>query len=189
MFLDDGNQLKNFGMQLQNMGTQIQNYGTQIQNLMQNIGNQMQSLGIQITNIGIHIFNLGMKISNKNQNINNLMGENQFMGMQKFNMLNPNNEGCMNSFGNNIINNERKINKINFLFITSRGKNYNSSYNENITTEELFKLFAKSVGLNYDLIIKGKIYFLYNANKLNINDQRQIKEVFRLHLNSINVVY
>ena len=185
MFFDDGNQLKNFGMQLQNMGTQIQNYGLQIQNMMQNIGNHMQNLGIEITNIGIQIFNMGMKISNQNQNINNMIGQNQFMGIQMFNMLNSNNNDWMMNFCGNNINNKEK--KINFTFKTIKGERYVLSCNENITIEELFKLYAKKANLNYDLIKKQKIFFIFNAQKLSINDQRQIKEVFIWPVNTIMV--
>ena len=127
------------------MGTQIQNYDTQIQNMKQIIWNQIQNLEFKLQIIVIQNLNIGMKISNQNQNMNfinnNMMRQNQFMGMLLFNIFNKNNDDWINLNGNN--NNLEK--KIHFGFKTIKGEKLNLFYNENINIEELFKLFIKRI--------------------------------------------
>ena len=133
---------------------------------------------------------MGMQISNQNQNMNNMMEQNQFMGMQIFNMPNQNDNLSMNAYRNNINNKEDAINsseKINFTFETENGAKIPFYCDENITVEELLKLFINKVGLEYDLIKKEKIYFIFNAQIIDINDKRKIKEVFRYKFNIIIV--
>ena len=78
---------------------------------------------------------------------------------------------------------------MNFSFKTERGNTIVVACGENNTIEDLLKLFAKKVNLNYNLFENGKIYFLFNSYKLSIKDQRKLKEVFSHYgWNSIIIV-
>jgi len=185
MFVDNGNQLKNYGMQLQNMGMEIQNYGIQMKNnVMQNIGNQMQiqnignqihSMGLQISNIAMQIFNMGVQISNiiMNQNNVNMMNQNDLMN--NFNMM-------MNGVNETMNDNYVNSNIRNFLFITQTGHKKAITMNENRTVGDLLNLYLEKMGLSFNDIQKQNIYFVFNGEKIDINDKRKIKQIFR-HIN------
>ena len=181
MFVDNGNQLKNYGIQLQNMGMEIHNFGLQMKNnIMMNIGNQMliqkigdqiQNMGTQISNIAIQIFNMGIQMSNiiMNQNNINMMNLNDLM----------NNNMIMNEINEEIMDDNKGDSYIfNIVFISQTGYKNNIAINSKRTVEDLFNLFLKEKGLSSYDIQKKKIFFLFNGIKLNIKDKRKIEEVF-----------
>ena len=181
MFVDNGNQLKNYGMQLQNMGMEIQNYAIQMKNnIMQNIGNQMQiqdignqihNMGLQISNIAMQIFNMGIQISNiiMNQNNINMMNPNNLMN-NFMTMMNEVNETMNDNYGDSRI--------INFLFVTQSGRTYNIAMNDNKTVGDLLNLYLEKMGLSLNDVEKQNIYFIYISEKLKINEKRKIKQFF-----------
>ena len=179
MFVDNGNQLKNYGIQLQNMGMEIQNFGIQMKNnIMQNIGNQIQiqdignqiqNIGAQISNIAIQIFNVGTQVSNiiMNQYNVNLMNQNDLM-----------NTCMMNGINEEIINDNFDSIKMNFLFETVSGRTNNIAMNPNRTVEDLLKLYLNKMGLNLVDVQKKNIFFVYNGETIDIKEKRKIKEFF-----------
>ena len=180
MFVDNGNQLKNYGMQLQSMGMEIQNFGLQMKNnmlqnigspLFQNIGEQIQNMGVQISNIAMQIFNMGIQVSNiiMNQNNINMMNQNNLINNHM--MMNRINEEKMND------NNEESF-IYNVVFSTQSGLKNNIRINSKRTIEDLLNLFLDRVGLNSYDIQKQKIYFLHRGLTLDLKDKRKIKELF-----------
>jgi len=177
MLNQNGNQLKNYGMELQNMGIKMQNFGMQLQNMMGNIGNEIQNMGIQISNIGIQIFNMGVQILNQNLNMPNMIEQNQFLGnLMNQNMNMPNQ---IQQIGiNNNVKDTKKL-KLNFLFETQRGIKTFITSDDDITFEDLLKLYINKIGLNYSYVENEDIYFLFNGSRVNIHDKTKVK-------NSIN---
>ena len=180
MFIDNENQLKNYGMQLQNMGMEIHNFGLQMKNnmmlnignqiLIQNIGDQIQNMGNQISNIAMQIFNMGIQISNiiMNQNNINMMNQNNLMNNNM--MMNGINEEIMND------NNEQLIYSV--VFITQSGRKNNININCSRTVEDLLNLYLNRMGLDIDDIQKKKIFFLNNGQKMDLKDKSKIIEYF-----------
>ena len=180
MFIDNGNQLKNYGMKLQSMGMEIQNFGIQMKNNImqnignqiqfQNIGNQIQNMGAQISNIAIQIFNMGIQVSNiiVNQNKVNMM--NQYDLMNNY-MHNGINEKIMND------NNEKSI-VYNAVFITQSGQKNNITINSNRTVENLLNLYLNKMGLNLDDIQNKNIFFIYNSKKMELTDKTKLPVIF-----------
>ena len=181
MFVDNGNQLKNYGMQLQNMGMEIQNFGLQMKNnlnqnignqiLYQNIGDQIQNIGVQISNIAMQIFNMGIQISNiiMNQNNINMMNQNDLM----------NNNMMMNEINEELMNDNNKDSFIyNVVFISQRGFKNIIQMNSKRTIEDLLNLYLDKMGLNLLDIQKQKIFFLYCGSKMNLKDKTKLEKVF-----------
>ena len=186
MINQNGNQLKNYGMELQNMGIKMQNFGMQLQNMMGSIGNEIQNMGIQISNIGIQIFNIGIQILNQNLNMPNMIEQNQFLGNfmnQNMNMPNP-----IHQIGiNNNINDNKKF-KSNFLFETQKGLKTFISADIDVTFEDLLKLYINKIGLDYNYVENGNIYFLLNSQKIEIHDKTKVKDFIINTLGFIRVV-
>ena len=180
MFVDNGNQLKNYGIQLKNMGMEIQNYGIQMKNnimqnignqiQIQNIGNQIQNMGVQISNIAMQIFNMGIQVSNIIMNQNNVNMMNQIDLMNNY-MMNGTNEEIMND------NNEKSI-VFNAVFKTQFGRKNNITINSNRTVEDLLNLYLNEMGLKLDDIQNQKIFFIYNLKKLDLKDKTKLRDIF-----------
>jgi len=182
MFVDNGNQLKYYGMQLQNMGMEIQNFGLKMKNnMMQNIGSQIlvQNMGAEISNIAMQIFNMGIQISNiiMNQNNINIMNQNNINMMNQIDLMN--NNMMMKGLNEELMNDCNKDSCIyNIVFILQSGYKKNIAINSKRTVEDLFNLFLKENDLNSNDIQKKKIFFLFNGKKLDIKDKRKIEEFF-----------
>ena len=158
--------LKEFGVQLQNLGFQIMNIGLQLQNMMNNFEIPLQNIGQQISNVSMQIFNIGMQISNPNMPIFN---NNPFQNN--------------NIFNNNIYKNFEEIN-ISIEFDVNTGEKYIINCKDNITVEELLKRFLQRA--NYENK-KDSLLFLFNAQKIDPNEKKSIKN-YRLYPNSIITV-
>ena len=180
MFVDNENQLKNYGMQLQNMGMEIHNFGLQLKNnmmlntgnqiLIQNIGDQIQNIGDQISNIAIQIFNMGIQISNiiMNQNNINMMNQNNLM----------NNNMMMNRINEEIIDDNNEDSFIySVVFVASSGHKNTIQMNSKRTVEDLLNLYLDKMGLNSLDIQKKKIFFLYNGRKMDLKDKTKLEKV------------
>ena len=186
MFVDNENQLKNYGMQLQNMGMEIHNFGLQMKNnmminignqmIIQNIGDQIQNIGDQISNIAMQIFNMGIQISNiiMNQNNINMMNQNNIM----------NNNMMMNGINEEIMNDNNEPLFYSVVFRVSSGQMINININSNKTLEDLLNLYLNRMGLGIDDIQKKKIFFLNNGQKIDLKDKTKIKEYFKNHSTS-----
>jgi len=191
MFVDNVNQLKNYGMKLQSIGMEIQNFGIQMKNnIMQNIGNQMQiqnignqiqNVGAQISNIAIQIFNMGVQVSNiiMNQYNLNMMNQNDLMNNYIQNGIN---EKLMND------NNEKPI-IYNAVFKTQSGLKNNIPINSNRTVEDLLNLYLNEMGLNLNNIQNQKIFFIYNSKKMELKGKTKLKEIFNNAPTQIIIVH
>ena len=113
-------------------------------------------------------------------NMNNMMqnmnmgGNNMNMGMQNMDMFGNN----MNNMNTNNINMNKIPGKILVNFSTTKGVVTNMSFDYGTTMKNVFELYLKRVGRS-DLIgnIDDQIYFIFNASKMNINDNRKIENV------------
>ena len=143
----------------------------------------------------------GNNMNNMNKIVNNMnmFGNNMNMGnMNNMNMLGNNmnmgNMNNMNMFGNNM--NNMNINKtpgkVSLVFATTQGVITNMVFDYGTTMKNVFELYLKRVGRS-DLIghINNQIWFLYNANKMDINDNKTIENVIpvdgsRIIVNDVN---
>ena len=159
---DFSTSLKNFGVQLHNLGMEIQNLLNNPFSL-QNINMKLNEHGILISNIGTQIFNIGFQINNNFSNLNT------------FNQLNniKMNDDFMNNLDLNK-NNYNFGNKMCILFmdgITGRKTAINTY--EDITVEELLKLYALKIGLKLDNI--KDYFFLFDGKRINIKEKNTLK--------------
>ena len=171
---DFGTQLKNYGMQLQNLSSEIQNLGMQLQNMMQNFGVPLQNMAIQISNYAMEIFKMGLQMPNNNNSqimINNMELQNRLM---------INDDNLINDKNNKI--NE---NLINIIFLTYKGKIF-IICNENITVEELLKLFIRKFNYKDN---EEKLNFIYNGQEINHQEKKKLYEFGFNNSSSIEVIY
>ena len=187
-----------------NINIQLQNYKFQLKNIesqlvdsinMQNL-NQVANMGIQILNVGIqvlysimqmHVFdvdypNLNQQIQNiKKQMLNIEVEINNNMNMKmnqinnmKIKMDQMNNLMLMN---NNIQKNVNDKQKINVYFKDTKGLIRAMFFDKGITINEMLKIFFERI--EKPQLFKSKdIAILYNATKLNWDDNTKIEEKF-----------
>ena len=197
--MDNGSQLKNYGILLQNIGMQIKNMSSNYKQIPQNISTQMQNMAIQIFDIGVQIFNIGIQFSNMINQNNNMTNQNMFMGMGNMNFPNMMNQNQFIGMGmnglepleNNNFNNSKdksKENIVNFCFKSSRGLLTNITCKDDITVEELSKLYLNKIGLNYELFEKSKIIFLINGNIITIRHKEKKVRDFYTVFDSNNLI-
>ena len=152
--------LKNYGLQLNNIGMEIQNILNNPFSL-QNINMKLSELGMLISNIGTQIFNLGIQINFPNHNnfdqLNNIKMNDDLMNNLDFNKNNYN-------FGN----------KICLFFIDGiTGRKTVINTYEDITIEELLKLYSLKIGLKIDNL--KDYFFILNGKRINIKDKSTLK--------------
>ena len=196
-------------MTLNNLGIQVQSIGLQLSsNINSNFGIQLGNIGIQISKISMEITNkVSQMIDMMNQMPNNLMNINMMNQMpnnlMNINMMNQNPNNLMNNnLENNVLlddykNNENKNKysgeKMNIYF-ERNGKleiivAYSDMSIENLIKEylkkyniiEYLKRYLKNDDKEYlnEENIENILTFSYNTQKLNIKDQRNLKELFR----------
>ena len=188
---DNGMELKNIGQELQNFGNQIQNLGMQISNINQNFGIQMQNIGLQISNLAMRIFNIGISISNSNKIKESNEFQNQMLQMQMMmnmmnnNMMNNNNGliGMNNNYNLNEILDQTNKPKINIIFEAPTGRYFTIKVSINKTVKDLINLYISKTGEDIN-----KNDFLYNGNKFDPNDKRNIIDFGFVNLSNIIVV-
>ena len=75
---------------------------------------------------------------------------------------------------------ENKLNeaKMNVLFRTNVGRNINLIIEQEKTIQELILAFFKKIN-NLDLN-EDDVYFIYNAHKINYNDETKLRDYFRM---------
>ena len=196
-------------MTLNNLGIKVQSIGLQLSsNINSNFGIQLGNIGIQISKISMEITNkVSQMIDMMNQMPNNLMNINMMNQMpnnlMNINMMNQNPNNLMNNnLENNVLlddykNNENKNKysgeKMNIYF-ERNGKleiilAYSDMSIENLIKEylkkyniiEYLKRYLKNDDKEYlnEENIENILTFSYNTQKLNIKDQRNLKELFR----------
>ena len=192
-------QMKNIEIQFNNLLVQTQNYG------LQNTICQTQDLGFQMINIGIQLLdifttrsnnintfmikqqiqnmisqmqNIEMKINIKNKNeINNNM-----MMMKKPNMMNifesNNSMGDIINRSNENICFEQKetIEKYNATFIQQTGIRTYLILDKETTIKEMIELYLNRIGK--ELTNLKNSHFSFNGNKLDIDSNQSINEIF-----------
>ena len=178
--MNNGEQLKMFGIQLQNFGTQVKNFGLQMQSIM---GIQMENIGIRISNIGIQIFDIGNMLNQCQYNemqMTNMTKQNPFIEMEIFDSPLNRDFSMMDYKTMGKKNNKSMSQKYNisFLRVINRIKT-NISCNDKTTIEELIKNYAKKIGLKNDDIYNNKIYFLYNGSRISTQDKIKIKDCLK----------
>ena len=178
----------------QNNMSQINNYQNNMnQNNMNQINmNQMSMFQMNMYQLFNNYMNPYSNISNQTMNNNYLMFQNNINN--NINIENNNlDEGkyqesilprnIIYSF-DNPFRNERNI--YNLIFKSNTDTRVNIQFPKNKTMSELFHFYAQKMGINENDLGK-RIMFLYNAETLHENDQRQIKDIFQ-NLSIITVV-
>ena len=77
--------------------------------------------------------------------------------------------------------------KMNLTFAHTSGLKINLYIDQNKTFKEAVIMFCNKVGIPFSSLYQKKIFFLYNANKLNIEDNRKLAQIF-LNFSIISVV-
>ena len=191
---DNGLKLKNMGVQLQTFGNQIQNIGLEISKSMQNIGYQIQNIGAQLCKFSLQIFNIGFQLSNNNYNNfnnNNYNNFNNNMQMDNTELLNKMMFLFQQTTNNNInnVNANENYNELEGPIMTitfidkQKGTKINIRANSNLKVEELLKLYFKRIGMNPSFN-NSNIYFLFNGQKLNIDDKTKIDKLLDNRISS-----
>ena len=171
--------------------------------------NNMNMNNINMNNIKMN----NMNINNmNNMNMNNMNMNN--MNINNMNMNNMNNMN-MNMNNNNSFNNRNNTNKdeppkeliqrgdkffqftgefpfenqtalVNIYLHASSGLKVMLAVPFNITLKELFKLYAKKIGIGESLLGK-EIIFLFNALTINVNEEKTLFEYFTHGFNQITI--
>ena len=161
----------------QNMGILPDTYPNLI-----NISNQFINFGIQLLNTGIQNNNNIANNLDLYQQINNFISslENIKMNipnnmMQNMNLINfPNINENIGIFNNKL--------KYNVKFTGSDGKETLIICDQEETVDELIIKLLMKIGRNdlFDQAKKKKVWFIYNAEKLNITEKgsKKVKEIF-----------
>ena len=184
--------------QLQNINIQIKNlsslYETMLMQMngMNNIGNQLENIGIQMINMGIQLLNIGV-----DENLINNLNLNQQIQNMKFqlnnievkqNMRIQNNQSInFNPFQMNnnmmpipITNNDLAAQKkMKITFKNSNGEVKTMIFEYGKTVEDIMKAYLSEYGLKPS----DRIYFLYNASRLNFDDKTKIEKKFEFNPN------
>ena len=169
-------QIKAMGIQMINLGIQILNIGIE----MPDMNNDLNILQ-QIQNISNQIKNIEMKMNNPMKN-NMGMNNNKMMNMG----MNPmNNMGMMydpmpmqmgNPMNNIMI--EEPKNKINTLFETPSGFKKSIIVDYGTSVSDMIKKYFNEIG-KPELFRNDKICFLYDACKLNCDDNTKVENFFQ----------
>ena len=205
--LQIGIQLKNIQIQFENINFQILNYG------INNIGAQIENMGIQMINIGIQMIDLGIQVPNidnietnikqqmqdvmmKIQNISiKIDNKNQMEMMNKMMM----NQMMMNQMNQIPMFNMGINNDINEKFVKKNEEKPYEIEKYNIEFRRLSKSSIKLLVLDKDTKIKDmleiyqekfsnpkeKLFFIFNASKIKIDDDRKIKDLFNWGINPV----
>ena len=191
--------MSNMNMELQNYKFQLKNIESQLDDKinLQNL-NQVVNMGIQILNIGsqmiysvmkMHIFdvdynNLNQQIQNIKMQIQNVeieINKNMSMKINQINniqiQMNQMNNLLMLNKNNNIQNNINNKPKISVIFKTTNGLILNMTFDFGITVSQMLKMAFKRME-RPDLFKSKNVAIIYNATKLNWDDNTKIEDKF-----------
>ena len=96
--------------------------------------------------------------------------------MEIYNLINPNQQ--QNMIQNNFIQNNNALPKINIVFRTTKAVRTNITIDYRKTVSELIQLYFKRVGKPELFNRPLDICFIFNANKMNFNDQTPVQNYF-----------
>ena len=198
----------------QNMNNMFNNQNMNNMFNNQNMNNNFNNQNMNMMMNNPLIFNMFMQFMNQNMNnMNNMNNNNPFNNNMNNNF---NNNNMNNNFNNNMNNNnnnnnneeppkgllERGNNLItieninpyespneikNINLNASSGLNVLVKISNNKTVKDLLLTFANKVGVDKKHLGK-EIVFLFNAEKLNVEDSRKVKDVFGGGFSTITVV-
>ena len=189
-------QVENIGMQMKQMEVQFENLIFQINNYgINNFGMHIKNMGMQMLNVGAQMVNIGIQLpandiftgSNLKQqlqevitNIQNMILQiDNKMEMEMMNNMMMNQMQMINmNIGNNIDNKESikknkdfSIEKYNVQF--KLHDKINLVIDKETTIKEMIEIYLKRVGIS-----KDKLFFVYNGERLNIDDNKKVKDFF-----------
>ena len=180
-------QLQNINIQIKNLSSLYETMLTQM-NGMNNIGNQLENIGIQMINMGIQLLNIGVDENlinnlNLNQQIQNMKFQlnnievKQNMRIQNnqsinFNPFQMNNNMMPIPINNNDLADQKKM-KITFKRTFWGTTTMIFEYGK--TVEDIMKEYLSENGIQPS----DRIYFLYNACRLNFDDKTKIEQKFK----------
>ena len=129
---------------------------------------------MQISHIGNQIFYIGVNVFNNLIQMNNINNEYKMNYMN--NMINMSNQ-MQNLINTNNLNNFNaeyfEIKKINIIFNNNNNEKITIVTLEEISVEELLKLFFKKINI---IPNENKFWFLYNKKILKLDCKEMIKE-------------
>ena len=177
--------------QIDNMKLQITNIEMQYNNMNASfLGEQLMNLQIQMLNTGLNSFTLGKSISmssldnyfiqlnNISNQINNIINTNKF-SIQEMQMIMMQQNQIMkapiinqNDFNTKENNDSIKMN-LTFEIRDFYTKPINIVCNFGTKVSEALEMFSKRIGKN-----KNQFCFIFDAQKLDYNDDRKINQVF-----------
>ena len=96
--------------------------------------------------------------------------------MEIYNLINPNQQ--QNMIQNNFIQNNNALPKINIVFRTTKAVRTNITIDYGKTVSELIQLYFKRVDKSELFNRPLDICFIFNANKMNFNDQTPVQNYF-----------
>ena len=190
-------QVEYIGMQMKQMKIQFENLIFQINNFgINNCGINIQNMGIQMLNAGAKMVNIGIQLptnggligSNIKQQIQEVLTNIQNIVLQidnkiQMEMMNNMMMNQMQMINMNIvnnINNKESINKDYNYNIKKYNVTFDSPFGKIVfvidketTIKEVIEIYLKRVGKS-----KDKLLFIYNADKINIDDNKKIKDFF-----------
>ena len=154
-------------------------------NNMNNMNNNMSNNMNNMNNMNNNMSNNMNNMNNMNNNMNNNHKNNQsnFTNNDNFNVDNDINNGpppesiLETSTISNIdpFENSSNYRKINIIFETGKGRRIPIIAPEDITIEQLFEGFFKKIGI-LSQEIKKNILFLVNGERINLYEQKSLKE-------------
>ncbi len=170
--------MNNSTISLKNCGVQLNNLGMEIQNLLNNplslqiICMKLNEIEMTILNIATQILNIKTQVDNSISNLNMIYQYNNIK-------MNDNLINKLDINENNY--NLGKIMTIYFNYALIGEKTAINTY-ENITVEELLKLYALKAGLKLDNL---KDYlFIINGKIIDIKEKRTLKD-YKLNNNNL----
>ena len=208
MVMNTDNKISQIKSHLENMKLQIDNIEMQNNsNIMLNssiIGEQILNLSIQMFNAGIQAFNTGINdflitnskkfyeqlslISNKINSIINDYNMDQEQTMMMMPLIMPPPMIPQTNMFEDLEPEQTNIEMINVIFSDSTRKDIVLCRKIGTTIKELFDNYFEQVYENYGYQNEN-CKFLYNARKLDRNDNRKIEIVFRGDIAKIIVVH
>ena len=180
--------INNMNYRMNNMSYNMNNMNNNINFIMNDLFNNMNIMNNNM-NFNNMNFNMNNNMNNMNSNMNFNMNNNHknnqsnFTNNDNFNVDNDINNGpppesiLETSTISNIdpFENSSNYRKINIIFETGKGRRIPIIAPEDITIEQLFEGFFKKIGI-LSQEIKKNILFLVNGERINLYEQKSLKE-------------
>ena len=147
----------------------------------------MEEISLQLINLGMEMLNIEMQSNNipyfnsapQIKNLGDMM-KNISLQMTNMNLMKMNNFNMGMPVPNIMNNNFNNVQRMKIHFTTHKGETSDFYFNYGTTIKEIFEKYCeqKQIDKNDD-----RLFFIYNAQKINKNDTTSIENFFRGNLN------